>query len=90
MIREGVARSLREILGIEEVPINVPPRQEMGDFSSAICLSLAKQRRRSPMEIAKETAEQFKSNLPPFIHEIPSLLLDISISKWIGRLWRRS
>ena len=70
MIREGVARSLRDILGAEEVPINVPPRSEMGDLSSAICLSLAKVRRQPPMEIAKKTAEQLRSNLPPFVYEI--------------------
>jgi arginyl-tRNA synthetase len=70
MIREGVARSLREFLGIEEVPINVPPRHDMGDFSSAICLSLAKERGQPPMEIAKKTAEQLRSNPPPFVYEI--------------------
>ena len=70
MIREGVADSLREFLGIEEIPINVPPHREMGDLSSAICLSLAKVRRQPPMEIAKKTAEQLRSNPPPFIHEI--------------------
>ena len=44
MIREGVIRLLKEHLEVEDVPLNVPPKPEMGDFSSAICLSLAKQR----------------------------------------------
>jgi len=70
MIREGVARSLKAFLNVEEVPFNVPPHREMGDFSSAICLSLAKARRQPPMEIAKKTADQLKSNLPPFIQDI--------------------
>jgi arginyl-tRNA synthetase len=70
MIREGVARSLRELLGLEEVPFNVPPHREMGDFSSAICLSVAKERRQPPMEIAEKTAEHLRSNPSPFIHEI--------------------
>jgi arginyl-tRNA synthetase len=70
MIREGVAILLKELLGIEEIPFNVPPQREIGDFSSAVCLSLAKERRRPPMEIAKEAIEQLRLRLPPFIQEI--------------------
>ena len=70
MIREGVALLLRKILNVEEIPFNVPPQREIGDFSSAICLSLGRERRRSPMEIAKETVDQLGSKLPPFIQEI--------------------
>jgi len=70
MIREGVAILLKGLLGVEEIPFNVPPRREIGDFSSAVCLSLAKERRQPPMEIAKETIEQLRSNLPPYIQEI--------------------
>ncbi|MBM4349012.1 MAG: hypothetical protein FJ106_03905, partial [Deltaproteobacteria bacterium] len=69
MIREGVAEALKNILGVEEVPLNIPPQREMGDFSSAICLSLAKVKRRPPMEIAKEVVEQLKANFPPYIQE---------------------
>ena len=70
MIREGVAISLKEFLGVEEVPFNVPPHREIGDFSSAICLSLAKERRKPPMEIAKKMVEHLRLNPPPFILEI--------------------
>jgi len=70
MIREGVGRVVKEILNIEEVPFNVPPQRELGDFSSAVCLSLAKQRRESPMKIAHEMAERLKTELPPYIKEI--------------------
>ena len=70
MIREGVARVLKELLNVEEIPFNVPPQREMGDFSSAICLSMAKQRRESPMKIAQEMAERLKSKLPTYIKEI--------------------
>jgi arginyl-tRNA synthetase len=70
MIREGVARVLRELLNIEEIPFNVPPQWEWGDFSSAICLSMAKQRREPPMKIAQEMAERLKTKLPPYIKEI--------------------
>ncbi len=70
MIQEGVAILLKELLGTEEIPFNVPPHREIGDFSSAVCLSLAKERRRPPMEIAKEAIEQLKLKLPPYIKEI--------------------
>jgi arginyl-tRNA synthetase len=70
MIREGVTKSLKEMLKVEEIPLNVPPKPELGDFSSAVCLSLAKERRQSPMKIAQEIAEHLKSARPPFIREI--------------------
>ena len=70
MIREGVAKALKKLLDIEEMPFNVPPQRELGDFSSAVCLSMAKQRRESPMKIAQEMAEGLKSKLPPYIKDI--------------------
>jgi arginyl-tRNA synthetase len=70
MIREAVTELLKEHLGVEEVPLNVPPKPEWGDFSSAVCLSLAKQRRRPPMEIAREAAKSLESNLPLFVREV--------------------
>ncbi len=70
MIREGVAKALKELLSIEEVPFNVPPQQELGDFSSAVCLSMAKQRRTSPMKIAQELAERLKSESIPYVRDI--------------------
>ena len=70
MIREGVAEVLKELLNIEEIPFNVPPQRKMGDFSSPVCLSLAKQRRESPMKIAQELAERLRSNFPPYVNEI--------------------
>jgi arginyl-tRNA synthetase len=70
MIRERISELLKSILGLEEIPINVPPKKEMGDFSSAVCLSLAKEKRRPPMEIAEEVVERLKSNLAPPIREV--------------------
>ncbi len=70
MIREGVAGVLKKLLSIEEIPFNVPPQRELGDFSSPVCLSLAKQRRESPMKIAQEVVGRLKTNPPPYIREI--------------------
>ena len=83
MIRDGVAKVLKRFLNVEEIPFNVPPHRKTVDFSSAICLSLAKERRRSPMEIAQKTAEQLKINLPPFIKEVT---VSARISELRGRL----
>jgi arginyl-tRNA synthetase len=70
MIREGVIRLLRELLNVEEIPLNVPPQRELGDFSSAVCLAIAKQRRKSPMKMAQEMVEQLKLTPPSYIKEI--------------------
>lgn len=70
MIREGVARALKELLNIEEIPFNVPPQQELGDLSSAVCLSMAKQKKESPIKIAQAMVERLKSKLPPYVQEI--------------------
>ncbi len=70
MIREGVAKAFKELLNVEEVPFNVPPQRELGDFSSAVCLPMAKQRRISPMKIAQEMAERLRSQPLPYIQEI--------------------
>jgi arginyl-tRNA synthetase len=86
MIREGVATLLNSILGVEEVPFNVPPKREFGDFSSAVCLSLAKQKRQSPMKIAQETADQLREKSPPYILEItvsPPGYLNFKVD-WVG------
>jgi arginyl-tRNA synthetase len=70
MIREGIARALKGLLNIEEIPFNMPPQQELGDLSSAVCLSMAKQRKESPMKIAQAMVERLKSKLPPYVQEI--------------------
>jgi arginyl-tRNA synthetase len=70
MIREGVSKVFKDLLDMEEIPFNVPPQRELGDFSSAVCLSMAKQRRESPMKIAQEMAALLTSKLPPYIKEI--------------------
>ncbi len=70
MIREGVETALKELLGVEEIPFNVPPKRELGDFSSAVCLALAKERKRPPMKIAEETEEKLRTKFLPYIREI--------------------
>ncbi len=70
MIIEGIRDSLKGLLEIEDIPINVPPNREWGDFSSAVCLSMAKKQKKSPVEIAHGIVEELRKSLPPFIKEI--------------------
>lgn len=70
MIKEELAKTLQTHFGVKEAPINVPPRPEMGDFSSAVCLSLAKERRRPPLEIARKEAVSLKERLPGWVEEV--------------------
>lgn len=70
MIREGVAIFVKLLLGIEEIPFNVPPKRELGDFSSAVCLALAKEKKQSPMKIAQQAADQLRAKALPYIQEI--------------------
>jgi arginyl-tRNA synthetase len=70
MIRESVAEALKSLLKVEDVPLNIPPQRSMGDLSSAICLALAKQRRRPPLEIAREVAQALSAGLPPYIKDV--------------------
>jgi len=72
MIKEDVAEVLKGILKIKEIPFNVPPNREWGDFSSAACSGVAKERHQSPVKIAEETVEELRSKGLPFIREITS------------------
>lgn len=70
MIKEGVKERLKEVLNVKDIPLNIPPKKEMGDFSSAICLSLAKDLKKPPIKIAEEVLAELKSDLPPYILEV--------------------
>jgi arginyl-tRNA synthetase len=70
MIQDVVAQGIRKILGPVEVSFNVPPKKEIGDFSTAVALAQAKSLRRPPMEIAHEVAEKLRADGIPYIAEI--------------------
>ena len=55
-----VADLLKLATGLEEIKLEVPPNSTLGDFAFA-CFPLAKERKKSPPEIAKEIVSQ----LPP-------------------------
>ena len=71
-IQDTVAREIRKILGKVEVSFNVPPKKEIGDFSTAVALAQAKNLRRPPMEIAQEVGEKLRAKNIPYIAEVTS------------------
>lgn len=59
---EEEAIELLESAGLKDVEesLEVPPREEFGDLSSTICFKLAKEKKRSPKEIAEELVKKIK------------------------------
>lgn len=70
MIQEDAAKAISKILGTADVPFNIPPSREFGDFSTAVCLAQAKLQKRPPMQIAAEVAEELKKARLPFIADV--------------------
>ena len=70
MIQDIAAREIRRILGRVEVSFNIPPKKEIGDFSTAVALAQAGKLRRPPMEIAGEAAEKLRARRIPYVTEI--------------------
>ncbi|MCE5245978.1 arginine--tRNA ligase, partial [bacterium] len=58
-LRSVVAETARRTLGVEidRAPVDFPPNPSMGDLATPLALSLAKQLRRPPREIATKLAE---------------------------------
>ena len=70
LIQEDAAKAIKKLLSVDEVPFNVPPKREFGDFSTAICLSQAKVQKRAPMQIAQEVAAQLRTAKLPYVKEV--------------------
>src|SRR5439155_12569703 len=67
---ESIAAAAFARLGVAEVEFNKPPKPEIGDFSTAAALKLAKTLRRKPLEIAEELAERLRAEAIPHVGEI--------------------
>ncbi|HPP75554.1 MAG TPA: arginine--tRNA ligase [Armatimonadota bacterium] len=70
LVQDTVAKEIKQILDITEVSFNIPPKREMGDFSTAVSLAQAKRLKKPPMQIAEEIKEQLAGIDLPFIREI--------------------
>jgi len=70
LIQDDAAKAIRKILSVDEVPFNVPPKREFGDFSTAVCLAQARIQKRAPMVIAQEVAAKLKTVRLPYVKEV--------------------
>ena len=70
MLESIVRNAIKDVAGIEDVPFNVPPDRKFGDFSSAVCLAMAKKFQAPPMDLAKKIAGMLKERHLPHIREI--------------------
>ncbi|MBQ0106036.1 MAG: arginine--tRNA ligase [Armatimonadetes bacterium] len=65
-----ISDAIKKILDIEEVSFNKPPKKEMGDFSTAVCMSMAKVLHKAPIAIAGDVKEKLEKENLPFIKSI--------------------
>jgi arginyl-tRNA synthetase len=70
LIQDDAARAIKKILGVGEVPFNVPPKREIGDFSTAVCLAQAKVQKRAPIQIAEDVKRELDKVKLPYIKEV--------------------
>jgi arginyl-tRNA synthetase len=86
MLQSFVIDAIRELLAVDDVPFNIPPDRKYGDFSSAVCLSVAKKRSVKPMELADSIAKKLREESLPYIEDItasPPGFLNFHVD-WIG------
>ena len=67
---EATAAAAFAHLGVPDVEFNRPPKPEIGDFSTAAALKLARSLQRKPLEIAEELAQRLRAERLPYIGEI--------------------
>lgn len=65
IMNKKIKEILRKILEIEEISVFIPEHESQGHYSTNIAMRLAKELKRSPMEIAREFAEKIKNGAPP-------------------------
>ena len=57
-LREEIARAIREVADVSEIPFEFPPDPALGDLATPVAFSLARVLRRAPRQIATELAER--------------------------------
>lgn len=60
-MREEIQVYLRKLSGIADLEIEVPPKEDMGDYSTAIALSMAKEQKIKPREIALKLKDKIEN-----------------------------
>ena len=59
-LKRSIENALREAYGVRNVEFEKPPVEEFGDLATNVCFLLAKELKKSPEEIASETAKKLK------------------------------
>ena len=67
MFEKHIKDLLKKALKLKEISLEIPPDPKLGDFAFA-CFTFAKEKKKSPVEIAKEFAEKIKPD--EYIKEI--------------------
>ena len=57
--REDILKFLKKETKLENIPLEVPPNPEMGDYAFP-CFVLSKELKKSPMDIARELSQKFR------------------------------
>src|SRR3989338_2921996 len=58
-LREDILKFLKKETKLDNVPLEVPPNPEMGDYAFP-CFVLSKELKKNPMDIAKELSQKFR------------------------------
>ncbi|MDP3994784.1 MAG: arginine--tRNA ligase [bacterium] len=65
MIKEEIVKILQKVTGIKDIVLDVPGREEFGDYSTNAAMVLAKKEHKNPHELAEEIVEKInKAGLP--------------------------
>jgi len=72
LLYTDITNALKEIFNDENLAVtfNVPPKKEFGDFSSAICMAMAKTLKKAPVAIANEAKNALLEKNVPYLKNI--------------------
>ncbi len=82
-----IKKILENILGGEPgvIEISVPEKDEFGHFSTNVAMRLAKERKKPPLSLAKEFAEQIKEKAPAGFFEMVEAVPPGFVNVWIKK-----
>lgn len=63
MYKEKIIKILQEIIGKEDIKVEVPPMSDLGDYTTNVALIYAKGKGKTPKELAKEIVSKIKTDI---------------------------
>lgn len=72
MLYDNIIAAIKDFFNDDtlQLTFNTPPKKEMGDFSTAICMSFAKIMKKAPIAIAEEVKNSLLAKQLPYIKDI--------------------